>query len=1161
MIDVAKGRPISGFRNFWSIARFCLIALAIDAGSKAAFSQGQNTDPAVDYRLQVQIGHQHNIDKVLFAPDGRVLISQGGATIKRWDLRTGRLIDSSGGMRFGLSAGMGEFILSPDGQRVAAVVTKNDTIALAVLSFVNQSVASQEMLLSNDKWSKWAAVSFHPKNADVVILTSPSGLVQFDTRTGKISSTLSPTYGGTAAATPDGTRIAYGTARGISIWDVVNEKLVTTIKPLLIPLRPESKEAKPWGMGLSTMALSDDGSILAVHILSDQNLHLWALPEGRELAPLSVGGARTTPIAISADNSTLAASGDGSINLYDLRTRSAMRTINVAENRLSSLSTLQFSRDGAQLAYGLRYGENDKSIGIANVAEARVETHLIGIQGSAGEIDVAESARKIIYGNADSRPIWDLNALALASSHLSLKAGSYCAISSDGTRAFVDGSVWELNPPRMILPASALFGEAGSHVINQARFMDGGKSLFVASKSTGMKLIDIGSARVKWDVPGYDGTEPVAFSPDDALVTIGADIWNVGAKEKNADISLPAHGSDREMCPGIVNSNKAIVVLSTRPTGSAIRFEVTMSDGSGTLTGEGNSDGYSLHTFSATNGSRQGWVNIPSDTEYSSAAFDPSGRMAWLGTRMGTVRELDVATGKLLHEWQVAPGEVRHLRFLPDMHCLVMANEEDPVVTLLEVSTGHTLNLLSSGDEWIVYTEDGYFDCSPGGAKYLNVVSGTSAFGIDQFATRLNRPDIILERFGLGSKLQIDYFRRQHEKRLKKLGLKEDGGSFAHHVPSVQITSISNTGSRASLVFTASDDLVPLLSYQIFVNGVPLSGGKGKALDGRKVISESIELSAGLNRVEVSCMNEAGAESIREMVELTGEASSSPELYFLGIGVSKYKDASLNLGFADKDAQDLAALFSRMGSTYAKINVRSLVNETATQAAFTEVSHWLSQSKVNDTVVVFIAGHGVHDRDPDATYYFLTHEADPAHLAGTSVSYEAIEALMAGVPARRKLLLIDTCESGELDEGMFASYVGTATSRGLRGRAVPRAPAESRGMAAVAAPAQALRPYLLDRNRLIMSDLSRRSGAVIFSACLGNELSYESDSYRNGYFTAGILRTLRGEEGAANSGTIDTFQLRQAVKAWVEKETGDLQHPTVDRDNVYQVIGFAVVRN
>ena len=250
-----------------------------------------------------------------------------------------------------------------------------------------------------------------------------------------------------------------------------------------------------------------------------------------------------------------------------------------------------------------------------------------------------------------------------------------------------------------------------------------------------------------------------------------------------------------------------------------------------------------------------------------------------------------------------------------------------------------------------------------------------------------------------------------------------------------------------------------------------------------------------------------------------------------------------------------------MGSSYAKVNARSLVNETATKAAFTEASQWLSQSRVNDTVVVFLAGHGVHDRDPDATYYFLTHEADPTRLADTSVSYEAIEALMAGVPARRKLLLIDTCESGELDEAIFAGYVGTASSRSLRGRAVPRAPAESRGMAVVTAPVQALRPYLLDRNRLIMSDMSRRSGAVVFSSCLGNELSYECDSYRNGYFTAGILRTLRGEEGAANSGTIDTFQLRQAVKAWVEKETGGLQHPTVDRDNVYQVIGFPVVKN
>ena len=38
----------------------------------------------------------------------------------------------------------------------------------------------------------------------------------------------------------------------------------------------------------------------------------------------------------------------------------------------------------------------------------------------------------------------------------------------------------------------------------------------------------------------------------------------------------------------------------------------------------------------------------------------------------------------------------------------------------------------------------------------------------------------------------------------------------------------------------------------------------------------------------------------------------------------------------------------------------------------------------DDTVVVFIAGHGVYDRTGEATYYYLTHEADLADLAGST---------------------------------------------------------------------------------------------------------------------------------------------------------------------------------
>jgi hypothetical protein len=55
------------------------------------------------------------------------------------------------------------------------------------------------------------------------------------------------------------------------------------------------------------------------------------------------------------------------------------------------------------------------------------------------------------------------------------------------------------------------------------------------------------------------------------------------------------------------------------------------------------------------------------------------------------------------------------------------------------------------GDEWIQYTSEGYFNVSPGGAELVSVVVGDHAYEIDQLAAQYNRPDVLLERFGLST--------------------------------------------------------------------------------------------------------------------------------------------------------------------------------------------------------------------------------------------------------------------------------------------------------------------------------------------------------------------------------------------------------------------------
>ena len=79
------------------------------------------------------------------------------------------------------------------------------------------------------------------------------------------------------------------------------------------------------------------------------------------------------------------------------------------------------------------------------------------------------------------------------------------------------------------------------------------------------------------------------------------------------------------------------------------------------------------------------------------------------------------------------------------------------------------------------------------------------------------------------------------------------------------------------------------------------------------------------------------------------------------------------------------------------------------------------------------------------------------------------------------------------------------------------------------------------------------SNAAIFSSSRGGEFSYESEKIENGFFTEAIIKALSGAVADNdNDGKISTDELRTYVIESVKKQTSGMQHPTVDRDNIYQ---------
>ncbi|HMV27164.1 MAG TPA: caspase family protein, partial [bacterium] len=150
--------------------------------------------------------------------------------------------------------------------------------------------------------------------------------------------------------------------------------------------------------------------------------------------------------------------------------------------------------------------------------------------------------------------------------------------------------------------------------------------------------------------------------------------------------------------------------------------------------------------------------------------------------------------------------------------------------------------------------------------------------------------------------------------------------------------------------------------------------------------------------------------------------------------------------------------------------------------------------------------------------------------------------------ARRKLFFMDTCESGEADEGRGA-ISSLNTTKTIRSRA-------ARGFKS----SSGQRSYLFQKDRYIYNNLLRRSGTIVFSSSLGGEYSYERDDFQNGLFTEALIAALGGAADANYDAKVDTYELRRYLRKTVSSWSNGMQNPTVDRDNISQLISLPVLR-
>lgn len=392
------------------------------------------------------------------------------------------------------------------------------------------------------------------------------------------------------------------------------------------------------------------------------------------------------------------------------------------------------------------------------------------------------------------------------------------------------------------------------------------------------------------------------------------------------------------------------------------------------------------------------------------------------------------------------------------------------------------------------------------------------------FDFELNRPDLVLEALGAKPEL-VTQARALVTARQSRLGAQKRG------LPALRwarVPPLATTSSKLEL-------------------HVAVPAGQKEArvvfsINGVRVAGPELLLTRGLNRISAWLEDANGNRGPRLRHVLNADIiEPQPDVYFLGVGISEYKQRDRNLSWAAKDVRDVDAALKRLlGARYRS---RLLLDATATAAEVEASRSFLAPARPHDVVLVYLASHGVREGE---RYYFAPHDTDFTEIAKTAMPWERLEALLGATASRNRVLFMDTCQSGELD--IAGEFTGAAQALAVEAGGMVRVRA-LRAPEVVSASAMTASGLLPARVTDRFLDLREETGAHVIAAAGPAEFAFESSQWSNGVFSYSVLEAL-GEGGDLDrDGRVTVSELLRRVTDSVTRLTGGQQVPASRREN------------
>ncbi|QKJ26135.1 Sel1/tetratricopeptide repeat domain-containing protein [Aliarcobacter cibarius] len=177
-------------------------------------------------------------------------------------------------------------------------------------------------------------------------------------------------------------------------------------------------------------------------------------------------------------------------------------------------------------------------------------------------------------------------------------------------------------------------------------------------------------------------------------------------------------------------------------------------------------------------------------------------------------------------------------------------------------------------------------------------------------------------------------------------------------------------------------------------------------------VSDKLEVTADYKIIEKS--KNMSIDDIKKLeTENNNIVLEKSNLYFLSLAVAEYEDKNYNLKYTVNDVESVKEKFVKNSkNTFENIFTYKLQDNEVTKDNIDKIFDEISKKlKINDTFVLYIAGHGTIQ---DGKYQFIPYKIDE------KISIDNIKQNLAKIAnyTNKSLVMLDTCYSGAVIENI-----------------------------------------------------------------------------------------------------------------------------------------------